>query len=191
MTVKLNELKARRIAFRKLIKELGLPPQATHPDAPNWTFSKVSEADNPILNAVKNPNDQSPVNEWLVAPFTPYVAQEFTQTPSGIVVDFLETAQTAQQFGKQLNDFVKNPDEARSIAVIVGPCMDDFPKAKTSTVKFSDLIDEQAHKHWAHMANLQRQHRKIQPTTPGGRAAVVQNIRDCDKLKVNDPTKSL
>ena len=189
MTISKTERRQRNQAYMKIIKELGLAPPATSPYAREFTPKKVSENDSPIVKASRDPNDDSPVSDWIVAPFSPNVAAPpETQTDSSIIVDFLESAQTAKQLVDDIHTFKPSPEEARKIAVVVGKASEG--KSTSAEWMFSTTLDKDAVKTWENLTKAQRNGGRTKPASARAVAAVVKNARDCDKMAINEPEAS-
>jgi len=197
MTVTRKEIKDRRASFSSLVKSLGLPPVPTSPNAQSFAAKVVDGNNNPIIKATQHKQDESGViNKWLVSPVViESGASPEETTSSSIIVDFIETAQIADDLSQQIHNFAKSPDEARKIAVIVGKSPDNHANAKTCEEKFSTLYVPDALKSiYADAAQAEansklRNNPKLRQASNKARQAVLDTLKQSDAHHINEPDK--
>ena len=196
MTVTRRELLERRLAFHRLTRELGLAPPPTSPAAQSWNPKPMDQKKSPIVAALAKDGNDLDISKVIVAPSTIQASTQET-TGASIVVNFIETAETVQQLASAISQYTENdPEKARTIAVIVGKCIEDHAGAKVATAKFSDLLTEKMLAIVGSGANNEKRSytqgvHKYTYAKKKARSAVTSTAIECDKLKVNDPTKNM
>lgn len=191
MTVSRKELLTRRLAFWKITNELGLPPPPTSPTYDDWSPQVMDSTASPIVKALTKDNPADRINKWVVSPATIKSAPTDQSKDAAIIINFLETAQTVNDLAKEIHDKVEgDPEKGRKIAVIVGRCIDEHPGAKASGAKFSDITTDKVKSAIKATAAHEWKTSKRTPASIEARLAIADCINQCDKLKLNDPTKS-
>jgi hypothetical protein len=187
MSVTRKELLERREAFHRLVNELGLAPPPTSPGASSYNVKALDASTIPAIKAVAVTDSSS--NKWIIAPSTigPPINEP---TAASIITDFLETAQTAMQLAKEINSFSKftSPDDSRKIAVIVGKCTKDFPKAQSCEQLFSTIFTPESQQKIYTRGGAAAIQASEKIASKEARLAVLAGINQSDKDPQNDPS---